>query len=152
MVKKCRIVFAVSVVMFGVIPFRHPDAEVVPGRVGGGKVMGDVSRILEDRCEARKLHMGEVGRFGKPRMVGNAGVRRKDAACRGKPASVHALKGSGVGRERIQEWSGRRFAGIQIAYVQSAVGFEEDDDEVRLFLALCGKLFAFEKFLFGNAV
>ena len=68
------IVFAFAVVMLFGVPLGHPNAQIVPGGVGGRHVMRAVAVFGQYLHKARNGNMSQIGCLSQARMVRNADV------------------------------------------------------------------------------
>lgn len=92
------VVFTFAVVMLLRVPLGHPDAQIVPGGVGGRHVMGAVTVFGQYRDKAGERHVGKVGGLRQAGMMRDANVGGKHATGSGHAAGMHAHPHVGMRR------------------------------------------------------
>lgn len=152
-VHKGGVVFTLAVVMLLRVPLGHPDAQIVPGGIGGRHVMGAVAVLGQYGDKAGERHMGKVGGLCQAGMVRDADVGGKHAAGSGNAASMHAQPHVGMCRQGIHKRRWRRLdLRVHVTRVETPLGFHEDQNEVGPHFPLGCQFFALEQGLGRHAV
>ena len=147
------VVFSLAVVMLLRIPLGHPDAQIVPGGIGGRHVVGTVTVLGQYRDKARERHVGKVGGLCQAGMMRDANVGRKHAAGSGNAAGVHAHPHVGMCRQGIHKGRRRRLdLRVHVTRVETPLGFHQHQNEIGPHFPLGCQFFALEQGLGRFAV